>query len=197
MNVSGWAWKRRGQKERPQDNLLSENCLCWWIYLLTSWWNLVCYVVNLSSFSSELWYFLNVWSDMISRTYINVLLSWHGDLKGRCSVALSIASRPTRSVSLCALLLSPGAEPSAEPDRSCLLGVSWVCRDPSGRDLCPLLHVGSLAWGKSQLNAHSIPGHQDLARRQSVPSPQDFSEVTLNLENESLETFIYVFLVKF
>ena len=93
----------------------------------------------------------------------------------------------TCSLSSCTLLLSPGGQHLAE---SGVLPIPQVCRDPSARDLLPFSRRASCHERASQL---SLWEPWNLAGRPFLSSHQDISEVTLNLEKESLKTFIYVF----
>lgn len=167
--------------------------------MLTSWWSLVIYTVNFRSFSNELWYYLNVWSDKISRNSIHSLPFWLGELGGRSLGGSRLAHWALPPSPLEPALWAPvpfscfpGAKCPAESDSS-------LSPRPGGTLVAETFSHFS-TWpacpeGKSRWMHICTPGPQGLARRQFLSS-QDFSEVKLNLEKEGLKTFIYVFLVE-
>lgn len=184
-----------GVEGETQGAVLSETCLCGWICLWTSWWNLIAYAINLSSFSRELleyWLRSRCWSEKMSSNYLHRFPSWAGPLKGWCwggsqhddlyplppsLLAKLLCSSPLSQVFTCWVRHTPLPE---------------ICRDPEPETFSHFSRWAAYHEGESQL---STSGRLDLARRPDLSPCQDFSEVTLNLENESLKTSIFVFLV--
>lgn len=169
------------------------------IWELSAWVDLsVNFLVELGCLyhrlSSEPWYFPNVCSDTVFGNPISSLPSWLGDMKAWCWGGWKSAWLEASSCHLFSeLLCSPHVSQVSSPLLSVIHSQSPGLEGPQCPRPSPTApHGRPVMKGGASWKHISRSGHQDLARRQFLSSPQDFVEVILNLENEGLKALIYV-----